>query len=55
MILIDDFLEVPPMQNKHCLMMMSKYKTVEILIVVHLKAAYAETSEMQYDLTNQLS
>ena len=53
MSLIDDFLEVPPIQ-KHCLMM-SKYKTVEILIVVHLKAAYAETCEMQYDLTNQLS
>ena len=52
MSLIDGFLEVPPMllQEEHYLM--NKCKTVEILIVVHLKAAYAETFEMQYDLTN---
>ena len=55
MSLIDGFLEVPPMllQEEHYLM--NKCKTVEILVVAHLKAAYAETFEMQYDLTNQFS
>ena len=55
MSLIDGFLEVPPMllQEEHYLM--NKCKTVEILVVAHLKAAYAETFEMQYDSTNQFS
>ena len=54
MSLIDGFLEVPPMLlQEHYLM--NKCKTVEILVVAHLKAAYAETFEMQYDSTNQFS
>ena len=54
MSLIDGFLEVPPMLLQgHCLM--NKCKIVEILVVAHLKAAYAETFEMQYDSTNQFS